>query len=96
MTKVFQQLIVGLRHLHACGVLHRDLKSDNVMVASTAPLLLKWGDFGVSVLLLAPTEYGEGAWQCRAMCTRGCVSVADVTFSCWTRYRCNRVSTLPR
>ena len=61
IASVFQQLIVGLRHLHACGVLHRDLKSDNAMVAGRDPLVLKWGDFGVSVLLSVVTEYGQGA-----------------------------------
>ena len=61
IASVFQQLIVGLRHLHACGVLHRDLKSDNAMVAARDPLVLKWGDFGVSVLLSVVTEYGQGA-----------------------------------
>ena len=64
IASVFQQLIVGLRHLHACGVLHRDLKSDNALVASRDPLVLKWGDFGVSVQLAVATEYGQGASRC--------------------------------
>ena len=43
------QLTAGLRHLHACGVLHRDLKTDNALVASLDPLTVKWADFGCSV-----------------------------------------------
>ena len=30
---IFLQLAAGLKHLHGCGVLHRDLKSDNALVA---------------------------------------------------------------
>ena len=69
------QLASGLRHLHACGILHRDLKSDNALVAGLVPLVVKWADFGCSVKLLTPapppatltvesaapnTSYGQG------------------------------------
>ncbi len=37
--------------MHRYRVLHRDLRTPNVFVASQAPLLLKWGDYGVSVLV---------------------------------------------
>ena len=62
------QLTSGLRHLHAaCGVLHRDLKSDNALVQSKDPLVVKWADFGCSVKLngggssAGDTTYGKGA-----------------------------------
>ena len=56
------QLVSGVRHLHACRVLHRDLKSDNALVQSLAPLVVKWADFGVSVQLAAAqrSSYGPG------------------------------------
>ena len=65
------QLTSGLRHLHAaCGVLHRDLKSDNALVASKDPLIVKWADFGCSIRLMSGTTsasaatYSAGvAWQ---------------------------------
>ena len=65
------QLTSGLRHLHAaCGIVHRDLKSDNALVAGKDPLVVKWADFGCSVKLNDGTTsatFGTG------IC-RGCVS----------------------
>ncbi len=62
-TDVFLQLACGVRHLHGCRVLHRDLKTDNALIQSIAPLVVKWADFGVSVKLddkgVAST-YGDG------------------------------------
>ncbi len=57
---VFLQLACGVKHLHACGVLHRDLKTDNALISSTAPLVVKWADFGVSVQLDVESTYGDG------------------------------------
>ena len=58
------QLTRGVRHVHACGVLHRDLKTDNALVTSLQPLVVKWADFGCSVKLTAasavPDAYGFG------------------------------------
>ncbi|OHT14954.1 AGC family protein kinase [Tritrichomonas foetus] len=54
------QLIEGLRTLHSCGVVHRDLKSANILLA--APDLLKIADLGISTVLhkteLARTQIG--------------------------------------
>lgn len=33
---ISRQVLLGLEAVHECGVLHRDLKSDNIMVTSTA------------------------------------------------------------
>ncbi len=61
MADVFLQLACGVKHLHACGVVHRDLKSDNALISSTVPLVVKWADFGCSVQLAVaagPSTYG--------------------------------------
>ncbi len=55
---VFLQLACGVKHLHACGVLHRDLKTDNALIAGRDPLMVKWADFGVSVRLDVVSTYG--------------------------------------
>jgi serine/threonine protein kinase len=64
-TDVFLQLASGMKHLHSCGVLHRDLKTDNALIAGLLPLVVKWADFGVSVKLdgkgVASTYGGDGA-----------------------------------
>ena len=54
------QLLEGLKVLHNCGVVHRDLKSANILMS--APDLIKIADLGVSTVLhttqLARTQIG--------------------------------------
>jgi hypothetical protein len=45
--------VTALRHLHSLGILHRDLRSANVLVSSLSPLCVLLADFGVSRLLSA-------------------------------------------
>jgi hypothetical protein len=46
-------------------VLHRDLKSDNALIQGTAPLVVKWADFGCSVKLdVGDSTYGDGTRVC--------------------------------
>ena len=56
----FLQLLKGLQTLHAAGVVHRDLKSANILLS--APDLVKIADLGVSTVLrtrqLARTQIG--------------------------------------
>lgn len=58
--RYFIQLCEGLRSLHKAGVVHRDLKSANILIS--APDLVKIGDLGVSTVLhttqLARTQIG--------------------------------------
>jgi serine/threonine protein kinase len=56
---VFLQLASGLQHLHSCGVLHRDLTTDNALVASMAPLVVKWADFDCCIRLDAAAGFGS-------------------------------------
>ena len=51
VLSLFVQLISGLHHIHDCGVMHRDLKSSNIMLASETLPILKLGDFGISKVL---------------------------------------------
>ncbi len=62
---VFLQLACGMKHLHACGVLHRDMKTDNALIAGRDPLVVKWADFGCSVKLDdADSPYGISMLIC--------------------------------
>jgi serine/threonine protein kinase len=43
---IFKQVIEGIAHVHAKGVLHRDIKLDNILLDGKG--IIKIGDFGVS------------------------------------------------
>ena len=52
------QLALALHHVHERGILHRDLKAQNVFITSTG--LLKLGDFGISKVV----DEGLGGHVC--------------------------------
>jgi serine/threonine protein kinase len=45
---VIRQVVAGLHHLHRLGILHRDVRAANVLVASLDPLRVVLADFGLS------------------------------------------------
>jgi serine/threonine protein kinase len=45
---VFRQVVAGLQHLHRLGILHRDVRTANVLIASLDPLRIVLADFGLS------------------------------------------------
>ena len=59
--EVMHQLALGVAHMHACGILHRDLKADNALIQALDPLVIKWSDFGCAVEL-GHAPYGTGVW----------------------------------
>lgn len=71
--RYFIQLLEGLKVLHSVGVVHRDLKSANILLS--APDLIKIADLGVSTVLrttqLARTQIGTPlylapeVWKCK-------------------------------
>lgn len=48
IVQVLQQCLCGLRAAHHSQIAHRDIKPDNILVASRQPLQIKLADFGLS------------------------------------------------
>ena len=45
---ILQQCVAGLHHLHTLGIIHRDFRAANILIAGTVPLHVVVADFGVS------------------------------------------------
>jgi serine/threonine-protein kinase len=57
---IIRQVLAGLQHAHARGILHRDLKPANIMICDAAGVadFVKILDFGLAKML-DPTAYGN-------------------------------------
>lgn len=54
---LFQQMLLAIQHCHENGVVHRDLKPDNFLFASTEGRThLKIADFGLSTIIDTPDQ----------------------------------------
>uniref|UniRef100_A0A2P2I285 non-specific serine/threonine protein kinase n=1 Tax=Hirondellea gigas TaxID=1518452 RepID=A0A2P2I285_9CRUS len=53
--ELLSQLVVGLQHIHSCNILHRDLKTHNILLDRTQRKL-KIGDFGISKILASKSK----------------------------------------
>ncbi len=56
VLSILAQVCSGLRHLHSLGILHRDLRTVNVLVTSKDPLRVALADFGLSHLLTSVAQ----------------------------------------
>lgn len=71
LLKLMRDVVAGLSHLHKFGIVHRDMKPQNVLISSDTYLNAKLSDMGISKRLLDDmsslshhaTGYGSSGWQ---------------------------------
>ena len=61
LLSVASQVVAALRHLHSLGILHRDTRAANVLIASLDPIHALLADLGVSHQLSAFVAGAAGA-----------------------------------
>jgi NIMA (never in mitosis gene a)-related kinase 8 len=66
---LFSQLTLALHHVHSHNILHRDLKTSNILISGSGiEKILKIGDFGISKVLStkskAETIVGTPSYLC--------------------------------
>ncbi|KAJ2851375.1 serine/threonine protein kinase [Coemansia brasiliensis] len=49
--RVLLQLLLAIRHLHRMGIVHRDIKLENILLADKQNLRLKLADFGLAKIV---------------------------------------------
>jgi hypothetical protein len=91
----FVQIVLALKCVHSRHVLHRDLKTQNIMLGGTSCSMIKLGDFGIAKVLgseqQAATVVGTAVLPrdtCSfllARCT--CVAAPFRALSCWSPRR---------
>ncbi|KIY53179.1 kinase-like protein, partial [Fistulina hepatica ATCC 64428] len=54
LLRLTSKLLRALEQLHACGIVHQDLKPDNIVIDAANPDVVKFIDFGVSTTYITP------------------------------------------
>jgi serine/threonine protein kinase len=65
-TKYFTDLMYALQYVHFMGVVHRDIKDENIMISKGNAILI---DFGVSTISVPKTTIGSFTYMAPEMIT---------------------------
>lgn len=74
---VLHQVGSGLHHVHSCGICHRDIREENVLVASSSPLRLALTDFGLGHILREGVDKPSATYE-----TKGPVGACGIPLLC--------------
>ena len=55
ILRIFVQMLISLQHVHSKQILHRDLKTQNILLNKTKAVV-KIGDFGISKVLSSKSK----------------------------------------
>lgn len=77
---LFVQLMHGIRHMHNAGIVHRDIKCENLLLTGPTRRALLIGDFGFATRYTPGTKALKDAWgslhySAPEICTR--MHIAD-------------------
>ena len=51
VQEVTRQILEGIAYVHSKGISHRDIKPDNILLASEDPIQVKISDFGLAKMV---------------------------------------------
>ncbi len=82
--EIVRELGAALAAVHAAGLLHRDLKPDNVLVRRRQPLELVLTDFGIASVLDATQRFTSAARSLRYASPESLSGVIDAKTDYWS------------